>query len=219
MDMKIESDVDAVSFYGAVLADTGMMIDERGFLKPDGTSVFPGLVADEDARMMQRHHERAVEVLSEAGVDVVEVLAFMESIIVTRILLRDANYSPPHVIVNKVRDDETEEHQAMRRKMHLWSCFRSVCETAVPEVVFDEASGGIAVPADSSDFFLAYLDRIVSSMGDDVIHGSGYAPKDEQSIIESMRQTAREHGVEVRDDSGDIDGDDNDDDPWTGMYA
>lgn len=217
-DMNTETD--AVSFYAEVLCNTGLLIErEKGFLKPDGTSAFPGFVPDDDAQMLDDAHRYATTLLATHGVDVEEVLLFCEAVIVRRILLRDASYEPKHIAVRHVADlaGEDDRKREMRRRMCAWENMVETISVAVPDFVHDEVSNGLAIPADSHPILRAYVNRIVEYLGEDVTAGMGVATTgDEQSIIEEMRERAAEvrGDWEMPDESGDIDGDDNDDDPF-----
>ena len=216
---NMNTETDAVSFYADVLCNTGLLIErENGFLKPDGTSAFPGFLPDDDAQMLDDAHRHATTLLATHGVDVEEVLLFCEAVIVRRVLLMDADYHPKHIAVRHVADlaDEDERKCEMRRRMCAWENLLETMSVAVPDFVHDEVSNGLAIPQNSHPILRAYVARIVEYLGEDVHAGLGEASgSDDQSIIQEMRRQASEvRGEAMPDESGDIDGDDNDDDPF-----
>jgi len=216
---QMNTEIDAVSFYAEALCNTGLLIErEKGFLKPDGTSAFPGFVPDDEAKALDDAHRYATTLLATHGVDVEEVLLFCESVIVRRILLQDSEYSPKHIAVRHVPDlaQEDDRKRETRRRMCAWENMVETISVAVPNFVHDDVSNGLAIPADSHPILRAYVSRIVDYLGDDVTAGEGMAQAgDDQSIIQEMRRRAAEvRGEDMPDESGNIDGEENDDDPF-----
>ena len=212
MEDDIQTQSDAATFYYAIVVENGIVIDaDKGFIRDNGTPIMPlQSMSTNTVMTLQKCHEKAHKILKDSDIDAQEIINFYEGALVVELVTGEKTQMQqcPARIIPNLRD-EPQSKRTHRRWSQLWGVFVDTLQVCCDDFVYDKDAMGIAVPRGKHPVLDAYIKNCTERMPVEETHGEAES-WDDVLILDEIRKGRAEI---------DPDSDENDDDPFSGMWA
>ena len=212
LEDDIETQSDAATFYYAIVVENGIVIDaDKGFFRDNGTPIMPlQSMSTNTVMTLQKCHEKAHRILKDSDIDAQEIINFYEGALVVELVTGEKTQMQqcPARIIPNLRD-EPQSKRTHRRWSQLWGVFVDTLQVCCDDFVYDKDAMGIAVPRGKHPVLDAYIKNCTGRMPVEETHGEAES-WDDVLILDEIRKGRAEI---------DPDSDENDDDPFSGMWA
>ena len=212
LEDDIETQSDAATFYYAIVVENGIVIDaDKGFFRDNGTPIMPlQSMSTNTVMTLQKCHEKAHRILKDSDIDAQEIINFYEGALVVELVTGEKTQMQqcPARIIPNLRD-EPQSKRKHRRWSQLWGVFVDTLQVCCDDFVYDKDAMGIAVPRGKHPVLDAYIKNCTGRMPVEETHGEAES-WDDVLILDEIRKGRAEI---------DPDSDENDDDPFSGMWA
>lgn len=212
LEDDIETQSDAATFYYAIVVENGIVIDaDKGFIRDNGTPIMPlQSMSTNTVMTLQKCHEKAHKILKDSDIDAQEIINFYEGALVVELVTGEKTQMQqcPARIIPNLRD-EPQSKRTHRRWSQLWGVFVDTLQVCCDDFVYDKDAMGIAVPRGKHPVLDAYIKNCTGRMPVEETHGEAES-WDDVLILDEIRKGRAEI---------DPDSDENDDDPFSGMWA